>query len=286
MTFGKALAPVVAGCLAICGAQVARDQQTFSGCFRDALTVTAGSQPTVHAVGQQAVESATLHVNRTAGLRGVFFQYSLGAVRGSGSSAPSFAWQLDGGGWQPGTLSSDGSGTWTADPGELGDFDGGSTHSLQLAITFTSGDQAGAYSSDLQVGSFFCGGSGTDTPLSLDFAFASPSPTPSRTPTHSASPSPSASASVSPSPSASASPSPSDLVLLAPTHSQAPVAEIKAADSGNGDGIALVLAALVMMLALAMGFIPGVLRHRRLRGAEAGAGGEPGAGPGSGPKPV
>ncbi len=282
MTFGRALAPVVAGCLAMCGAQAGHDEQTFGGCFRDALTITAGSQPTVHAVGAQAIESATLHVNRNGVLRGVFFEYSLGAVRGSASNPPSYAWRLDGGGWQSGTLSADGSGTWTADPGELGDFDGGSTHTLEFAITFTSNNQAGAYSSDVQVGSFFCGGIGSGATLSLDFAPANPSPSPSRTPSHSASPSASASPSTSPSPSASASPSPSVLVLLAPSHSQAPVAEVKATASGGGDGIALVLAALVMMLGLVMGFIPGVLRQRRLRAASAGDG----AGSGDGPKPV
>jgi hypothetical protein len=287
--FGKALASVMAGTVAMSSAQILPDQRP--GCFRNALTVSAGSQPTAHATGVQAIESATIQVNADMDARGVYFSYTLGQVRGDANNPPSYAWQLDGGGWRSGSLSAGFSGSaWSADPSFIGDLSAGSTHTLEFAITFTSSGQAGTYSGDVELSSFMCGNQGVDGALSLAFTPGAPaSPSPSPTPSHSApaSPSPSPSSSPSPSatPSASASPSQTPLVLTtALSDPRTPVAVVKAAASGGGGTLALILTALVMLLGLMMGFVPGVVRHRRLRVTEAGAG--PGPGPGDGGETV
>lgn len=290
MSVGKTLT-VVACCLAAVGlragaAYADNAPHSGTGCSRVGLSVTAnGTSPsTVRAVGAQGVESATIRLNGSTGLRGAFFEYVLGQARGAAANPPSFAWQLDGGGWQPGTLSTGFSGpSWAADPGDLGDLAPGSTHTLRFAVTFTAADQAGAYSGEVQVGSFSCGNLQVSAPLSISFAPpASPSASASASPSKSASASPSASASRSPSASPSPSPTPSltPTDLPSPTLSGAsatPVAAVKASASGGGGGTgsALALAAFVMLLGLLMAFVPGVVKHRRLR-AETG---EAGAGP-------
>jgi hypothetical protein len=292
VVFGKALASVMAGSMALGTAQVLPDQRP--GCFRNALSVStnAGSQPTVHATGVQGVESATIQVNADADLRGGYFFYSLGQAKGDSANAPSYAWRLDGGGWRSGSLSAGFSGsTWSAAPGYLGDLAAGSDHTLEFAITFTSADQAGTYSGDVRIGSYMCGSAGTDGPLSLAFTPAASTPahsSPSATPSHSASPSASPSPSPSPSSSSpSASPSPSQTPLILATalaDHGTPVAAVKAGVSGGGGGgaLALVLAALVMLLGLVMGFAPRAVRYRRLRMSEAGTGAGPGPGAASG----
>lgn len=180
-----AAAAAAALALAVTGAPAAADTPTPAPtCGQNDLSVVstnASSHPTASSVGAKAVDSITVENVGPTDLQGVFLDFWFGPVQGPASTPPSFWWQLDGTGWQTGSLSWNNSqnvgpwSAWVAAANGIGSFPAGSTHTLEFAVAFVSISQAGSYTSVLGMGATSCGYELVHQ--SMNLAFSPPAPT-------------------------------------------------------------------------------------------------------------